>query len=91
VREIDIMDELFAWGSATELMKTKREQGKEVVLLRAERLIAKDNRPCVQGTGRAKPQPIVAAARNTHNMSRYYRPIPPELPRTTRILRATAL
>jgi hypothetical protein len=37
VREIEIMHELFAWGSAT---RTENE-GKEVVLLRAERLNAK--------------------------------------------------
>src|SRR6266446_4422959 len=62
-----------------------------VVLQRDLGLISKDNRPSVQGEGRAKPQPIVVESSGAHNMGGYYRSIPPKLPRTTRIDRTTAL
>src|SRR5712692_372570 len=62
-----------------------------VVLHRTLGLITKDNRPLVQGRGQGKPQLIVLQLGGAHNMRGYYRPIPPKLPRTTRILRATAL
>src|SRR5882762_5296751 len=62
-----------------------------VVRYRALGLISKDNRPWVQVGGWRKPQLIVVQFRSIHYLIGYYRSIPPELPRTTRILRATAL
>src|SRR5260370_11887792 len=73
--------------------RTKKicERKSRVVLYGVLGLISKNNRPSGQEEGQRKVQLIVVRARGPHNTVRYYRAIPPKRPRTTRILRATAL
>jgi hypothetical protein len=64
---------------------------KGIVLFGVKRLPTKDNCPAGQAGRSEEAQLIVVIGRLLHKIDGYLRSIPPKLPRTTRIVRTTAL